>query len=75
MQIKLVIDRFEGDKAILLLDEGETAVNWPRNMLPPEAEEGDILRVQFDRDEEATYAARCEAERLLRQTVAGNRDS
>lgn len=69
MQLKTVIDRFEGDKAILLLGEDEVAVSWPRNMLPSDAEEGDILRIQFDRDIEATRSARYEAEQLLRQVI------
>jgi hypothetical protein len=44
---KAVIDRFEGDLAVLLVGEGERRVNVPRDQLPPGASEGDWLEVEM----------------------------
>ncbi|MDR3566051.1 MAG: DUF3006 domain-containing protein [Negativicutes bacterium] len=67
MLVKAVVDRLEGDKAVLLLGEDETAAVWPRQGLPPGVREGDILAVDLCRDEAATRQARAMAEDLLRQ--------
>jgi hypothetical protein len=72
MRIKAVLDRFEDDKAVLLLGDEETAVNWPRRLLPDEAAEGHVIWLTATVDEEATSKARAEAEDLLRQLL--NRD-
>lgn len=37
----MIIDRFEGDIAVVETDEGFRDI--PRSQLPPEAEEGDVL--------------------------------
>lgn len=67
MLIKLVIDRFEGEKAVLLAGEEEKSVVWPKNLLPAGLNEGDILRCSLEPDCEATLAARREAAALLKQ--------
>jgi hypothetical protein len=46
MPDKVVIDRFEGKFAILLV--GEKPVNVLRTEIPEEAKEGDWLEVEFD---------------------------
>lgn len=72
MKLKAVVDRFEEDKAVLLLGEAERAVAWPREALPDEVREGDILWVAVSVDEAATRTARAEAEALLRQILEQN---
>ena len=72
MQVQAVIDRFEGNKAVLLVGDDESQVVWPKNILPSEVQEGDILNINFKIDSEATTAAKTEAERLLKQIVANN---
>ena len=42
MQIKLTIDRFEGDKAVLAAGDG-AAIIWPINKLPNNIHEGSAL--------------------------------
>lgn len=69
MHIKTVIDRFEGDVAVLLAGDREDAVRWPKVLLPEGAKEGDILRVSLSVDADATRQAREEAETLLRQLL------
>ena len=72
MLIKAVIDRFEGNKAILLLGDEEVQVVWPRGFLESQAQEGDILQVDLQIDPIATKAAKVEAENLLQQILAKN---
>ena len=65
--ISAVIDRFEGDKAVLLLGDEEKQVNFPANFLPEEVTEGDYIKIDISYDEEATKAAEEEAEALLKK--------
>jgi hypothetical protein len=74
MRVRAVLDRFEGDKAVLLVGDAERSVAWPRAFLPAEAGEGDILWLAFSIDAEATRAARAEAEELLRQLLNADRN-
>lgn len=48
----LVIDRFEGDQAVIEHD-GHT-FTLPRSLLPKEAKEGDVLRIGIEIDRTAT---------------------
>ncbi len=68
MKVKAVIDRFEGTKAILLVGEQETGVNWPRELLPA-SKEGDILAIEVTVDAEATKQALAEADALFEQII------
>jgi hypothetical protein len=55
--MRIVIDRFEGDLAVVEL--GDARVNVPRALLPEGALEGSVLR--FVLDAEATSAALADA--------------
>ena len=72
MQIQAVTDRFEGNKAVLLVGDEEVQVVWLRKNLPAEVKEGDILSINLQVDSEATVAAKEEAEDLLKQILAKN---
>lgn len=72
MHVKAVLDRFESDKAVLLLGDGEAAVIWPRQLLPDGLNEGDILRISVDIDKDGTKLARSDAQKLLRQVLDHN---
>jgi hypothetical protein len=72
MKVVAVVDRFEGNKAILLLGDEEIQVIWPRKGLPAEVKETDILTIDLQIDAEATCAAQTEAERLLKEIMAKN---
>lgn len=70
--MKAVIDRFEEDKAVLLVGEDEDIeVVFPKAYMPEKAEEGDYLSVSIAVDREATEAARAEAEALLKDLRGG----
>lgn len=48
MTTKVVVDRFEGDLAVLLLQEGQEQLVVSRKSLPPETKEGDWLQVVIE---------------------------
>ena len=60
-----VIDRFEGENAVLLVGEDEQQVIFPANELPEGLNEGDYLRMNIVYDTDATQSAQEEAARLL----------
>jgi hypothetical protein len=78
---RLVVDRFEGDLAVVEVDGGP-ALDLPRWLLPREVKEGDVVRVRADQsaegtlrlearlDPEATRAARGDAAARLRRLRA-----
>ena len=55
--MRAVIDRIEGEIAVVLLGDEETQVALPHRYLPARAQEGSILRVTFEADEAATKTA------------------
>lgn len=71
--LSAVIDRFEENKAVLLIGEAETRVVFPKKFLPENVKEGDYLRLTVAYDGEATSAAKREAESLLQEVGRKNR--
>lgn len=67
-----VIDRFEEDKAVLLVGDVETEVIFPASELPAGLSEGDYIRLDISYDEEATKAALAEAQALLHDIQGAN---
>ena len=62
-----VIDRFEGEKAVLLVGEAEKKAVFPKLELPEEAAEGDYLKIDITIDHAATETAMQEAAELLKE--------
>ena len=62
-----MIDRFEEDKAVLLVGEDEKKVVFPISELPAGLQEGDYIHMDISYDEASTMAARAEAEALLKE--------
>lgn len=66
MKVKAVVDRLEGDKAIVLLGGREKQLVVARDRLPPGAKEGQWLKVKIENgvlvaaelDEEETATAK-----------------
>jgi hypothetical protein len=48
----LIVDRFEGEWAVIEL--GQKVFNIPRLLLPAEAREGDVINIHLSIDKEAT---------------------
>jgi hypothetical protein len=59
----LIIDRFEGAMAVIEY-EGRT-FNLPRNLLPSEAKEGDVIRILITVDNEETEKRRKRIQELM----------
>lgn len=79
---KYTLDRFEGNQAVILLRRDESIQSdIPRDELPIEAKEGDILNIEFDSNEnivsvkiliDDTDIARQKAEDLLKKILDKN---
>ncbi len=50
MKVKAVIDRFEGEKALLIVGQEEDKLVVLRSLLPVGAKEGDWLQVDLEDD-------------------------
>ena len=60
----LVISRFEGDLAIIELED--TTFNVPKTLLPQEAKEGDIIDISITVDQEATVIRKQQIDTLFK---------
>jgi len=66
MFIKLIIDRFEGKYAILETQNKNPLIfNFPRHLLPQEAEEGTVLNIDINIDQEETKKRKDKVQNLL----------
>lgn len=68
MNIKLTIDRFENNKAVLKADDGGTVV-WPKNKLPSDAREGMILNFNILSDLKAEKDKKELAKEILNEIL------
>jgi len=66
--MKFTIDRFEGELALVELEDKEI-IAIPKKVLPKEAEEGDIIVMEIDEKETEKKRARIEEKfrRLLKE--------
>lgn len=63
--ISAYIDRFEEDKAVLMLGDDMKKCNFPKSYLPDGLQEGDYVKISIEYDKEATEAAEEEARALM----------
>jgi hypothetical protein len=78
--MKAVIDRFEGNLAVLLLDEGQEQLIIPRKSLPRGVKEGHWLQVEIENgevrsaaiDQEETAKAKQRIEQKLARLRRGD---
>lgn len=63
--MKAVIDRFEGNYAVLLFGKKEIRVDFPRELLPEGVNEGTWLKITLDIDEKGTTGQQQKISRLL----------
>jgi uncharacterized protein (DUF2225 family) len=66
--LKATIDRFEGDFAILSLEDGQK-LNWPKEKLPKNIKEGAVLWLSILEDKEATQKQRELAKEILNEIL------
>ena len=62
--LSAVIDRFEEDKAVLLIGDEEIKVNFPRKLLDKNLKEGDYVTLDIKYDAKATKEAQEEIQNL-----------
>lgn len=48
--LKIIIDRFEGDFAVVELDD-KGLINMPIELVPEGAKEGDVIEIQINHEE------------------------
>lgn len=70
--MRAVIDRFEGDVAVLLFGD-EVKVDFPRSLLPPGAKEGSWLTVSMELDLEGEQKQREKISEQLKRLRGRNK--
>ncbi len=63
--MKAVIDRFEGDYAVVLFGDEEIRVDIPIKLLPEKTMEGSLLTVNFELDQSGEQTQREKIQRLI----------
>ena len=71
--MRAVIDRLEGDLAVLLFGDEEIKVDFPRSLLPPGAKEGSWLTVSMELDLEGEQGQREKISEQLKRLRERNR--
>ena len=66
--IKATIDRFEGNFAVLSLEDGQK-LNWPKDKLPKDMKEGVVVWLNILKDEEATKHQKELAKEILNEIL------
>ncbi|MBA3790982.1 MAG: DUF3006 domain-containing protein [Actinomycetota bacterium] len=65
--MRVQIDRFEDDgwAVLLVYPDGKRGFDLPREMLPPDADVGDVFEARFEHDREETDRLATENQRLM----------
>jgi len=66
IKIRALIDRFEGETAILLLGEEEQeSADFPKSFLPAGSKEGDILKIKIILESRRTKEAKLKVAEMI----------
>jgi len=68
MIIKLTLDRFEDDNAVLVTDDNKTAI-WPSSLLPKETKEGSVIYFALTNDLKASADSKQLAKNILNEIL------
>ena len=68
-KIKAVVDRFEGEYAILMVGDPEESVDFPKKLLPKGTKEGSWLWLDFELDPEGEEKQREKMKNLMDKLV------
>jgi len=68
MKIKITIDRFEGEKAVLKTDDNESII-WPRKKLPEGVREGTVIAFNIGSDKEDAAKREQQAKDILNEIL------
>lgn len=69
--MRLTVDRFEGDRAVLRTNAGQELV-VPRGEIPANVHESDVLTISFGTDAEATDARAQRAKDVLNEILGSD---
>lgn len=65
METEAVVDRIEGNRAVLILEGPAEVISWPTALLPPNSKEGDVISISLKINREKTREARDQISRLI----------
>ena len=66
IKLKAIVDRIEGSKVVLLLGEDEqNAVDFPKNFLPDGVQESDILNLKIEIKSRKTKQAKEQVAQMI----------
>ena len=68
MDVKIIIDRFENDKAVLQTNDGHIII-WPKDKLPDGAREGAALNFSISTDAETEEDKKKLAKEILNEIL------
>ena len=68
MQIKLTLDRFEADKAVLIDGQGQSII-WPKDKLPDNLHEGSALNFDIATDQEREQRDKQTAKDIINEII------
>ena len=68
MNITATIDRFEGDKAVLITQNKQT-INWPKDKLPHAVKEGAVLEINIVNAKDKTNDNKQLAKNILNEIL------
>lgn len=68
MKIKFTLDRFEGDGAVLIDEQGKTTI-WPKNKLPANPRDGSVLVFDIMEEKEQEKKDKQSAKDLLNEII------
>jgi len=68
MIAKMTLDRYEGDKAVLKTESGETVV-WPKMRLPAGVREGSVMNFDIRDDRSAENEKKEMAKKILNEIL------
>ena len=68
MILKLIVDRFEGDKGVLKTEDNQTIV-WPKNKLPINSKEGEVLLFVITNSKEEEKSSKQLAKDILNEIL------
>jgi hypothetical protein len=75
VEMKVTLDRFEGDMAVLLVRDDESIkFNMPIALLPEGCQEGDILDISITRDAKATEDSKARVSSLMERLKRKNQE-
>lgn len=70
--LRAVVDRIEGDMAVVLVGDDSSRVVMPLNLLPEATKEGDVLKILIESDLEATQESKRHIQALIDKLREGD---